>query len=39
MREVVESFNSVAASLVVARDAAESAARAKANFLAVISRR
>jgi signal transduction histidine kinase/FixJ family two-component response regulator/HPt (histidine-containing phosphotransfer) domain-containing protein len=37
MRQVVESFNSVAASLVVARDAAESAARAKANFLAVIS--
>jgi signal transduction histidine kinase/CheY-like chemotaxis protein/HPt (histidine-containing phosphotransfer) domain-containing protein len=37
MRQVVESFNSVAASLVIARDAAESAARAKANFLAVIS--
>jgi signal transduction histidine kinase/HPt (histidine-containing phosphotransfer) domain-containing protein/ActR/RegA family two-component response regulator len=37
MRQVVESFNSVAASLVVARDAAERAARAKANFLAVIS--
>jgi signal transduction histidine kinase/FixJ family two-component response regulator len=37
MRQVVESFNSVAASLVVARDAAESAARAKADFLAVIS--
>jgi signal transduction histidine kinase/FixJ family two-component response regulator len=37
MRQVVESFNSVAASLVVARDAAETAARAKANFLAVIS--
>ncbi len=37
MHQVVESFNSVAASLVVARDAAERAARAKANFLAVIS--
>ena len=37
MRQVVESFNSVAASLVVARDAAETAASAKANFLAVMS--
>jgi signal transduction histidine kinase/HPt (histidine-containing phosphotransfer) domain-containing protein/ActR/RegA family two-component response regulator len=37
MRQVVESFNSVAASLVVARDDAQRAARAKANFLAVIS--
>ncbi|HEU4368359.1 MAG TPA: ATP-binding protein [Methylomirabilota bacterium] len=37
MRQVVESFNSVAASLVVARDAAETAARTKASFLAVMS--
>jgi signal transduction histidine kinase/AmiR/NasT family two-component response regulator/HPt (histidine-containing phosphotransfer) domain-containing protein len=37
MRQVVESFNSVAGSLVEARDAAETAARAKANVLAVIS--
>jgi signal transduction histidine kinase/DNA-binding response OmpR family regulator len=37
MRQVVESFNSVGASLVVARDAAETAAQAKASFLAVMS--
>jgi signal transduction histidine kinase/CheY-like chemotaxis protein/HPt (histidine-containing phosphotransfer) domain-containing protein len=37
MRQVVESFNSVAASLVVARDAAERAAQAKSRFLAVMS--
>jgi hypothetical protein len=37
LRQVVESFNRVAAQLVVARDQAESATRAKSDFLAVMS--
>ncbi len=37
LRQVVESFNRVAAQLIVARDQAESATRAKSGFLAVMS--
>ena len=37
LRQVVESFNRVAAQLVVARDAAEAATEAKSGFLAVMS--
>jgi signal transduction histidine kinase/FixJ family two-component response regulator len=37
LREVVDSFNRVAAELIVARDEAESATRAKSGFLAVMS--
>jgi TMAO reductase system sensor TorS len=37
LRQVVDSFNRVAAELIVARDRAEAATRAKSDFLAVMS--